>query len=63
MEQKFYASLDISVLESMNECKWVYDGFDASWEGSCGVKWQFTEGTPSDNGCNFCMRCGKKLEE
>lgn len=48
-------------------CVWTRDadeqyGHD-SWDGTCGVKWCIPVGTPSENGMNYCPRCGAKLEQ
>ena len=43
-------------------CKWhEYD--ECNWQTDCDNLFCFNEGTPSDNGMNFCCYCGKPLEE
>jgi len=42
-------------------CIWTEDE-DGLWSGPCGVAWQFNEGGPEQNKCNFCPRCGGKIE-
>lgn len=48
-------------------CVWTRDadeqyGHD-SWDGTCGVKWCISVGTPAENGMNYCPRCGARLEQ
>ena len=44
-------------------CEWhLADEACALWEGACGVAWEFTEGGPKENGCQYCPRCGGKLK-
>lgn len=46
------------------QCEWLLADEDAShWEGSCGIAWQLTEGTPVENGMHYCPRCGGKLKQ
>ena len=42
-------------------CVWTEDD-DGLWNGSCGLTWQFTDAGPVENECNFCARCGGKIE-
>ena len=45
-------------------CVWSRADDDTDlWEGSCGVAWVLWEGTPAENGMNYCPRCGAKLEQ
>lgn len=45
-------------------CVWSRADDDTDlWEGSCGVAWSLSEGQPSENGMNYCPRCGAKLEQ
>jgi hypothetical protein len=37
-------------------CNWACE--DGTWEGSCGVMWEFTAGGPIENGVKFCVNCG-----
>jgi hypothetical protein len=43
-------------------CEWLQDEWDNSYGTSCGNKYQIIDGTPEDNGMNFCTYCGGKLE-
>ena len=48
----------------LRTCVWSRGDDDTDkWEGSCGVAWSLSEGTPADNGMNYCPRCGAKLEQ
>ena len=41
------------------------EGFDGDtlWQCSvCGIEWCFIEGTPYDNGTNYCPNCGAKMD-
>ena len=42
-------------------CVWTEDD-DGLWSGPCGVAWQFNDAGPVENKCNFCPRCGGKIE-
>ena len=44
-----------------DSCIWIEDE-DGLWSGPCGVAWLFKVGGPAENECNFCLRCGRKLE-
>lgn len=56
----------IAVRQS-DSCEWhcVDSKFvnGAKWAGKCGAVWSFFDGTPKENGMNFCPFCGKKLIE
>jgi hypothetical protein len=41
-------------------CVWQ-DDVEGYWAGNCGIHWCLEEGTPKENGMNFCPRCGKRL--
>ena len=43
-------------------CKWIQDEHNGSWDGGCGVKWDFMNDGPLENKMNYCPRCGKKVE-
>lgn len=43
-------------------CEWLQDEWDNSYDTSCGNKYEIIEGTPEDNGMNYCTYCGGKLE-
>lgn len=46
---------------SKTPCSWHLDEDEGSYDGTCGVKWVLLDGTPPENGMNFCPRCGGKL--
>lgn len=40
-----------------------YSDYDDSYKCSaCGEVWEFIEGTPKDNGANYCPNCGAKMD-
>lgn len=45
-----------------SDCEWeiMEEGLNA-WQGTCGVAWILEDGTPADNGMNYCPRCGRPL--
>lgn len=42
-------------------CEWSFDGQEHSWNGKCGVSWQFFEDGPEENRMRFCPGCGKPV--
>lgn len=46
-------------------CTWKNDsdGHGYYWETDCGNAFQVVDGTPKDNGMNYCPYCGKRLVE
>jgi len=44
-------------------CLWTEDDDEGIWHTSCGAAWTFEDGGPKDNKMNFCMACGRELEE
>ena len=46
--------------------KWIEQ--DDGWDGEyfvcsvCGCPWTLIEGSPEDNGMNYCPNCGAKME-
>ena len=40
-------------------CEWFDD--DDGWHSSCGKDWEFTYDGPTENGLDFCMKCGKPV--
>ena len=53
---------DLPTIEPVKHGKWMttpYTNYDDAWECSvCGCLWTFIEGTPKDNGANYCPHCG-----
>lgn len=43
-------------------CKWAFE-IEGFWRGDCGICWDLEDGTPKENGMNFCPRCGKRLKQ
>lgn len=43
----------------MEKCTWIED--EGQWESECKESWVFNDGGPKENGCKFCMFCGKPL--
>lgn len=43
-------------------CVWSQDE-DGAWETTCGRRWEFNVGTPTENNCRFCMYCGNPLTD
>jgi len=49
------------MLAEMNvPCEWTVDD-DGYWKTACGEEWSFEEGSPKDNGVNFCFSCGQPV--
>lgn len=44
------------------QCTWTPDS-DGTWETSCGQAFVLIDGTPRDNGMNYCTYCGKPLRD
>jgi hypothetical protein len=47
----------------MKTCTWSCGDPDMNLWNTCGNEWQLTEGTPKENGMNFCPICGGVLIE
>lgn len=43
-------------------CEWKEDS-DGNWDTSCGQTFCVEDGTPADNGYEFCQACGGGLKE
>lgn len=43
-------------------CDWKHDSVSGVWNGTCGVAWELTSGTPSANSMRFCPNCGGVLK-
>lgn len=56
----------IEALQEQKVGKWIEkDGFDGDvyYDCSvCGESWTTIEGTPWDNGMNYCPHCGAKMK-
>jgi hypothetical protein len=48
-------------VSKLGACIWSYG--DEYWSTSCGQEFVMIEGTPKENGYNFCPSCGKPLVE
>lgn len=47
-----------------DKCEWKQDEDQHGlWETDCGNLFDITEGTPHENGMNYCPYCGKHLVE
>lgn len=45
-------------------CEWHISDEDGSvWESTCGLLWVIIDGTPTENGMQYCPKCGKQLSE
>lgn len=42
-------------------CEWKQNESHGHWEGTCGLAWEFTTGTPETNGFWCCPRCGRHV--
>jgi hypothetical protein len=42
-------------------CNWTENETDGHWEGTCGLAWEFTAGTPESNGFLYCPRCARRV--
>ena len=45
------------------KCTWTRHSGDDPWSTSCRNAFTLEDGSPSDNGMEFCCYCGKPLEE
>jgi regulator of replication initiation timing len=48
--------------KSLGKCTWEEDR-DGNWETECGHLEIINDGTPSENGMQYCSYCGRPLEE
>jgi hypothetical protein len=62
--------LDAEIRRIAAPCTWTYSANtvgdwleDNYWSTSCGQKFVILEGSPKENGYNFCPSCGKPLVE
>lgn len=50
-----------AVAELPDVCEWTMEEGADWWQTSCGSEWTTSDGTPADNGMNYCPMCGRKL--
>lgn len=44
-------------------CTWTHDTtYGDVYDGACGIKWEFADGGPVENGVKFCPRCGGRVK-
>ena len=45
--------------------KWIVEDedYNAYKCSVCGEVWCIIDGTPQENGCNYCQHCGSKMDE
>ena len=48
--------------ETPRPCTWT-ENEDGVYETNCGNLFAFNDGTPSENGFEFCPYCGRELRE
>lgn len=54
-------------IDTVKHGKW--QATDDGWDGiyyvcsECGCPWTLIDGTPYDNGMNYCPNCGKKMDD
>ena len=60
MNAKFLAELRTYQASDLPECTWIHrEEWDSDyWETSCDNAFEFTAGSPYDNGMKFCPYCG-----
>jgi hypothetical protein len=50
--------------KAQDVCNWhEQDSESVYWSSDCGLDFVLSDGTPKENGLNFCCRCGKKIVE
>jgi hypothetical protein len=51
------------LLSAADVCEWTLEKNTDFWQTSCGEEWNMpdNEGTPEENGINFCPMCGRKV--
>lgn len=48
----------------MNETRWLQEIDNEFWEcENCKLAWVFNTGTPVENECNYCPKCGHMIVE
>ena len=54
----------LPTIDPVKHGEWVPTDNDDTWECLvCGSLWTFIEGTPKDNGANYCPYCGASMDE
>lgn len=51
----------LSLPHVIGSCEWIYDAIYDYWETTCDNQYTIIEGTPVDNGMEYCPICGRKL--
>jgi hypothetical protein len=55
---------EITTFERIQDCEWSQDSEwtdNSVWNTSCSSHFVLNEGSPDDNGMNYCPYCGGKL--
>ena len=63
---KYYFVLELGEIMnhlSLNKGICVWEEIEDFWETECGKAYSITDGTPKENGMNYCLYCGKRLVE
>lgn len=56
------AIAELEALQQPKSCEWHLGDYDQNlWISKCGAEFILIEGIPSENGMNFCHKCGGKL--
>lgn len=64
-DENFFDELHlIATTLKTGHCTWHESAYDYNiWESECGLTWELIDGTPKENGMNYCPRCGEKIKE
>jgi len=52
-----------AALRAQKLCRWTQDEDSGAYDTACGHKFMINEGTPAENGMQFCCYCGGALKE
>lgn len=45
------------------QCVWTRDvDCDDTYDGACGIRWEFGDGGPRQNDTNYCPHCGGRIK-